>query len=233
MAIRPTSTAKVIAISLAEARTRTFSWRRKIFIVSTPTIAGASADRARVRGQRPAPLLRAVPALRSSAVAALRAAALGEGAIPRPRPTSASPATNRSPEHHKTRMLEHGEWRATAPANGKTAGFHLSSLYSPIGWRSWREIAAAWESAVRQESGSSAAIKTFKNTELGETWVEEGEAPDWQRLAGTSRGLSDRTHPGRRPAAGRWRRRAEGSHRSVDLGLWPRQGVLAHRAPRA
>ena len=36
--------------------------------------------------------------------------------------------------------------------------------------------------AVSQESGSAAAIKTFKNTELGETWLEEGEAPDWQRL---------------------------------------------------
>ena len=43
-------------------------------------------------------------------------------------------------------------------------------------------VAAAWESAVSKESGSAAAIKTFKNTELGETWVEEGEAPDWQRL---------------------------------------------------
>ena len=28
----------------------------------------------------------------------------------------------------------------------------------------------------------ASAIKTFKNTELGETWVEEGEAPDWQQL---------------------------------------------------
>jgi phage terminase large subunit GpA-like protein len=85
-------------------------------------------------------------------------------------------------------MLEHGRWestlpRALAPENGvKTAGFHLSSLYSPVGWRSWRDIAAAWEAAVSKESGSAAAIKTFKNTELGETWVEEGEAPDWQRL---------------------------------------------------
>ena len=35
---------------------------------------------------------------------------------------------------------------------------------------------------MNKESGSAAAIKTFKNTELGETWVEEGEAPDWQRL---------------------------------------------------
>jgi phage terminase large subunit GpA-like protein len=79
-------------------------------------------------------------------------------------------------------MLEHGEWRATAEGSGKTAGFHLSSLYSPLGWRAWCEIAAAWEAAVSKESGSAAAIKTFKNTELGETWVEEGEAPDWQRL---------------------------------------------------
>ena len=45
-----------------------------------------------------------------------------------------------------------------------------------------RAIAAAWESATHQQTGSLAAIKTFKNTELGETWVEEGEAPDWQRL---------------------------------------------------
>jgi hypothetical protein len=34
-------------------------------------------------------------------------------------------------------MLEQGEWRATRPeASGKTAGFHISSLYSPVGWRS-------------------------------------------------------------------------------------------------
>jgi hypothetical protein len=86
-------------------------------------------------------------------------------------------------EHHKTWMLEHGEWRAMAPmAAGKTAGFHLSSLYSPVGWRSGARSPPRGRAAVSKESGSAAAIKTFKNTELGETWVEEGEAPDWQRL---------------------------------------------------
>jgi hypothetical protein len=50
---------------------------------------------------------------------------------------------------------------------GKTAGFHLSSLYRPVGWR---DIAAAWESPVNKESGSAAAIKTFKKT-LFSTWV--------------------------------------------------------------
>ena len=79
-------------------------------------------------------------------------------------------------EHHKTWMLERGEWRAMAQdANPKTAGFHLSSLYSSVGWCVWCDIAAAWEAAVNKESGSAAAIKTFKNTELGKTWVEEGE----------------------------------------------------------
>jgi phage terminase large subunit GpA-like protein len=81
-------------------------------------------------------------------------------------------------EHHKTRMLESGEWHATAEGDLRTAGFHISSLYSPVGWRSWAQIAAAWEAA----QGSEAAIKSVKNTELGETWVEIGEAPDWQRL---------------------------------------------------
>ena len=35
-----------------------------------------------------------------------------------------------------------------------------------------------WEAA----QGDDRATKTFKNTLLGETWQESGEAPDWQRL---------------------------------------------------
>ena len=33
-------------------------------------------------------------------------------------------------EHDKPRLLAAGEWRPTAPGDGRTAGFHLSSLYS-------------------------------------------------------------------------------------------------------
>jgi len=41
-------------------------------------------------------------------------------------------------EEHKTEMLARGEWRQTVPGDGgKTVGFHLSSLYSPLGWKSW------------------------------------------------------------------------------------------------
>lgn len=169
------------AISLAEARTRTFA-RRKIFIVSTPTISGVSAIEREYEAsdqQRyfvPCPHCAHRQWLRFEQLRWDKGHAETAAYICESCDTAIL-------EHHKTWMLEHGEWRAMVPEHGtKTAGFHLSSLYSPVGWRSWKDIAVAWEGAVSKVSGSAAAIKTFKNTELGETWVEEGEAPDWQRL---------------------------------------------------
>ncbi|MBL0143846.1 MAG: phage terminase large subunit family protein [Betaproteobacteria bacterium] len=169
------------AISLAEARTRTFA-RRKIFIVSTPTISGASAIEREFEASDQSRYF--VPCPHCSHRQWLRFEQLRwEKGKPETAAYVCESCDEVIAEHHKTWMLEHGEWRAMVPENGaKTAGFHLSSLYSPVGWRSWREIATAWEAAVNKETGSAAAIKTFKNTELGESWVEEGEAPDWQRL---------------------------------------------------
>jgi len=77
------------------------------------------------------------------------------------------------------RVMVSGKWRTTATAaDPGTVGYHLSALYSPIGWLSWERIVRAWEAA----QGSDEAIRAFKNTILGETWVEPGEAPDWSRL---------------------------------------------------
>ena len=56
--------------------------------------------------------------------------------------------------------------------------FHLSSLSSPGGWLSWERSARDWQAA----QGSEEARRSFVNGVLGETWVESGEAPDWQRL---------------------------------------------------
>ena len=169
------------AISLAEARTRTFA-RRKIFLVSTPTISGASAVEREYEASDQRRYF--VPCPHCSHRQWLRFEQLRwDKGSPETAAYVCESCDTAISEHHKTWMLEHGEWRAMFPEqSARTAGFHLSSLYSPVGWRSWRDIAAAWEAAVNKETGSAAAIKTFKNTELGETWVEEGEAPDWQRL---------------------------------------------------
>ena len=76
-------------------------------------------------------------------------------------------------------MLSLGEWRPTAtPVDPLSIGFHLSSLYSPVGWLSWERIAREWDACQASDEAKS----SFINTVLGETWAETGEAPDWQRL---------------------------------------------------
>ena len=45
-------------------------------------------------------------------------------------------------EHDKTAMLSSGEWRATAEGQDPhTIGFHISALYSPVGWHLSDQVA--------------------------------------------------------------------------------------------
>ena len=164
------------AIHLAEARTRTFA-RRKILLVSTPTISGASIIEREYEASDQRRYF--VPCPHCGHRQWLRFERLRwERGQPETAAYLCEECEAPIAEHHKSRMLELGEWMALG--SGTSAGFHLSSLYSP--WRKWREIAASWEKAAMSESRSVATIKAFKNSELGEAWVEEGEAPDWQRL---------------------------------------------------
>jgi phage terminase large subunit GpA-like protein len=166
-------------VTLAEARTTTFAHRRKVFMVSTPTIRGLS----RIEREFEASDQRRyfVPCPHCRAMQWLQFARL-RWAKGQPEKTTYHCEDCERPiaEHHKTEMLERGEWRATAvSANPKAIGFHLSALYSPIGWKSWEQIARDWLAA----QGSDEMLRAARNTLLGETWVESGEAPEWQRLA--------------------------------------------------
>jgi phage terminase large subunit GpA-like protein len=166
-------------VALAEARTRTFGLRAKRFKTSTPKMKGSSriSDAYAATDQRryfvPCPLcgekqfldfarLHWPPGkheeVRYQCIACEELFA----------------------EHHKTKMLDAGEWQATGSTDDPyTHGYHLSALYSPIGWFSWSEIAQQWEKAA----GDADLRKTFVNTVLGEEWEEEADAiPDWQRL---------------------------------------------------
>lgn len=165
-------------VSLAEARSLTFAHRRKVFLVSTPTIRGLS----RIEREYEASDQRRffVPCPHCHQFQWLKFERLRwEKARPEAAEYHCEGCERPIAEHHKTAMLEAGEWRATAvAADPGTVGYHLSALYSPIGWLSWERIVRSWEAA----QGSDEAIRAFKNTILGETWVETGEAPDWSRL---------------------------------------------------
>src|SRR6056297_1459688 len=166
-------------VTLAEARTTTFAHRRKVFMVSTPTIRGLS----RIEREFEASDQRRyfVPCPHCGHMQWLQFERLrwDKG---RPETTAYACEGCEQPiaEHHKTQMLERGEWRATATSSDPNAiGFHLSALYSPIGWKSWEQIARDWLAA----QGSDEMLRAARNTLLGETWVESGDAPEWQRLA--------------------------------------------------
>jgi len=165
-------------VALAEARTRTFGHRTKIFLVSTPTIHGLSRSEReyeasdRQRYFVPCPYCGQMQWLRFERLR-------WEKGRPETAEYLCESCDRGIAEHHKTAILADGEWRATNECSDPhVVGFHISGLYSPVGWLSWATIAREWE----QAQGNDAALKAAKNTLLGETWQERGEAPDWQRL---------------------------------------------------
>ena len=163
-------------ILLAERRSATFQ-RRKILLVSTPKTRGLS----RIEREYEASDQRRffVPCPHCHEPQVLDFANLR---WPEDRPREAEYACAHCGgligERHKTWMLEHGAWRPTAAGDGRTAGFHLSSLYSPVGWFSWADAAEMYEQAKKTPD----LMKGFVNTVLGLPFEEEAEAPEWQRL---------------------------------------------------
>lgn len=171
-------------VALAEKRTDTFA-RRKILLTSTPTVSGVSRIEKEylVSDQRkyyiPCPLCGHMDYLQWSpggrkgneghhhhivfdnndpTTAAMRCASCGKRVV----------------EGYKSAMLARGEWRATAKGDGKTAGFHLSALYSPLGWKSWRTCV---EDFLRAKDDPF-LLKAWVNTTLGEAYEERGQSVD-------------------------------------------------------
>lgn len=73
-------------------------------------------------------------------------------------------------ERHKATMLPAGEWRAGAAFDG-VAGFHLSTLYAPLGWTGWAALVREHQSAYKlMQKGDTSSMQTFKNTRMAQTW---------------------------------------------------------------
>lgn len=171
-------------VSLAIKRTTTFGRRRKVLITSTPTVKDASriekafeaSDKRRYfvacphcghrqwlrwRGYQDDPATD--PRARE-----YRLVWLDEGKTAAGYKCGADDCGALIEEHHKTVMLAGGEWVPTAAGDGKTRGYQLSSLYSPLGWLSWVELLQEFEAAATDP----AQLKTFVNTRLAETWED-------------------------------------------------------------
>lgn len=158
---------------LAIKRTTTF-WNRKILKSSSPTIRGESEIEEDYDNSDKRRYWVKCPHCDEMQVMAFEHLKWPEG---QPEQASYVCAANGCilTDGDKYYLLSHGEWRAEAPFKG-TAGFHLSSLYSP--WVRFAEMAIKFVEAKSDPE----KLKVFINTELAETYEEnidgEGIEPD-------------------------------------------------------
>jgi phage terminase large subunit GpA-like protein len=163
-------------VNLARARAKTF-WNRKVFLCSTPTDESTS----RINRAWLASDMRRywVPCPHCGAEQWLKWAQVQ---WPEGDPDAALYACECCAvlwtEGERTTAIRRGRWIAERPER-KTAGFHLSELYSP--WRRLSEIVAGFFDA----KGAPETLKVWTNTSLGEVWKDnEGEGVDADDLPG-------------------------------------------------
>ena len=147
-------------VALAEARTRTFSWRSQGLARLDADDPRALADRARVRGVRPAAVSSCRARIARRCNGSGSSGCAGRRAGPRPLIIYVRPATagSRSTIRPRCSRPASGGRRRRAQDPG-TIGFHISALYSPVGWFSWEHIARLCE-ARRPPTRPSAASRT-------------------------------------------------------------------------
>jgi len=170
-------------VNLAKKRSTTFP-TRKLILTSTPTVTGASRietayeESSQGRFFVPCPHCKESQILKWSNVqwaddkAAFYACDVHGCVIE---------------EKDKQVMVSQGEWRhvinedpitkekeykaGVHPKNG-IVGFHINELYSS--WRTWQEIVDEFLLAKKNPE----TLKTWVNTTLGESWIDEGTTTD-------------------------------------------------------
>ncbi len=177
-------------LGLIDERTKTFP-RRKVMLVSTPTVAEASrieeeylrTDRRRYHV--PCPHCGEWLVLRWSQLrwdrALTRAVYVCEH------------CGSEIEERHKPEMLAAGRWVAEDPSRpADVRGYHINGLYAPLGLgHSWLELAREFV----QVHDDKAKLKRFVNTALGETWEDRSRDVSPRELASRAEDWPSRLAP--------------------------------------
>lgn len=165
-------------IKLAEARTRTYQNKKKIYKISTPTVEGASAIADQFERSSKERYYVPCPHCTHPQILLWEQIKYDPEAITDTVHYECVECRGKIYEHHKTEMLKKGTWIADNPDEIYVRGFHISSLYSPVGFMSWAQCAEDYEEARKDPT----LMQSFVNTTLGLCYRETGETPDYQRL---------------------------------------------------
>ena len=156
-------------IKLAEKRTETLGYRRKIYMNSTPTTKGEcriSAEYAKSDQRQ-----YHVPCPHCGHRQMLVWEQLKYKELPEPCYQCVA-CEQLIEDRHKDRMVAHGEWVVTKP-DSMTRGYHINAIYSPF--VRWAQLRDEWIEAL----GDADALQVFTNLALGEAW-EDREVQDLQ-----------------------------------------------------
>lgn len=167
-------------VALADKRTSTYGARRKIYMLSTPTIHLTSViEREFLNTEQ---RYWYVPCPSCGAMQKLEWLQL-RWQPKRPETVRYHCAHCDFPieERHKTRMLAAGDWVAEHPElqRPNRMGFHINALYSPLGWLSWSKIVSDYEDKALKDENE---MRVHVNTILAETIKEKGDAPEWENI---------------------------------------------------
>jgi phage terminase large subunit GpA-like protein len=83
-------------------------------------------------------------------------------------------------EHHKPAMFAAGQWVPEQPGAGRPKSYHLSSLYSPLGWYGWLQAVRDFIEAEADPSGEK--MRTFMNTVLALEYTDPGQEVEHEGL---------------------------------------------------
>jgi phage terminase large subunit GpA-like protein len=157
-------------VGLAKRRANTF-WNRKIILVSTPTEKGASRIEQAYEESDKRKYFVPCPDCGEHQVLAW-ANVRWEKDIPATAQYTCEHCGTYWTDAKRFQAIRYGEWRKTATGDGKTAGFHISGLYSP--WTPLEDAARDFLASKRDPM----RLKTWVNTFLGETWEDQGDQID-------------------------------------------------------
>lgn len=153
-------------IALAIQRTVTYRGRRKILMISTPTIKGFSRIEAAYLESDQRRYF--VPCKACGDLFVITWATIEwDKGKPETAVCVCPSCGGVHLERDKPAMLRGGCWQPTAEGDGRTAGYHLPALLSPF--ETWADI--AWEHT--RVSDDPSRLKSWVNTKLGETWEEK------------------------------------------------------------
>ena len=92
-------------------------------------------------------------------------------------------------KQHKTEILHHGEWIPTAqPIAENYVSYSISSLYAPVGMKSWLDYAVKYQSIYpRAGHPDTVELQSFHNSVLGLVWEAKGKTPKITKLQNNTR----------------------------------------------